>query len=513
MFQPDSVFAFGCYKEIKKRDKRTDSEIILILNYSGFSIDCGSAIKDSSIIEEGMSYAKGIFSKLNHNHRLYSNFGYNIANGYGSLLQIKQHSSEQHYWVGDDWAEEAKRLYRTLIEKIPETDVFILPILTNYANLLNGQLGRSLESLEYYNRALSIDPEFSMVLGNKGYVQSLFSSVIEGETKAIFLHEAYINLKKAIRIGLDVGPKNYFTEIMDGIKKIFPDVINLDENADCKNVLKDSNNFEHYYKRFCHTHNLYLNPISNIHKCEAALYDPLTIKKMIVKTGEDDKYFKFSSYFNQIKQEFVFARYLAAQSFHQDPKIKFLDEGVVLLDTLDYSAHNVYLEQARVSYRISYSILDKIAYVFNEYLNLGLKENSIYFYKLSPLFSDVVFSKLTPIQNPYISAILDLANDFRNGYFQKQSKIRNSFEHKFKSLHIYASPRRITPADEKYKESDMLTTKEFRNILIDLLKIVKSAIFYLALLIDWEERIKEKNINSILFPMYVFEIPDELKIE
>ena len=65
--------------------------------------------------------------------------------------------------------------YTTLIEKIPETDDFILPILTNYANLLNGWLGRSLESLQYYNRAISINPEFSMALGNKGYVQSLFS--------------------------------------------------------------------------------------------------------------------------------------------------------------------------------------------------------------------------------------------------------------------------------------------------------------------------------------------------
>ena len=88
---------------------------------------------------------------------------------------------------------------------------------------------------------------------------------------------------------------------MDGIKKIFPNVVNLDENTDCKNVLKDSNKFEHYYKRFCNTHNVYLNPISNTHKCEAALYDPLTIRKMIVKTGEDDKYFRFTSYFNQIK--------------------------------------------------------------------------------------------------------------------------------------------------------------------------------------------------------------------
>lgn len=500
---------------IKEGNKRIESAIILILNYAGFSIDCGSAISDTTVIEDGLEYAKNIFSKLNSGHRLYSTFGYNIANGYASLLQIKQHSSEQHYWVADTLTEEAKKLYRILLKSVNETDDFILPILTNYANLLNGRLGRIIESLHFYDRVLTLEPKFSMALSNKGYVQSLFASVISGDVRGILLHEAYLNIKEAIKIGLDEGPKRYFEGVIeDIIKRMFPEVEAMGEDMGCKSVLKDSKDFESFYKKFCISHNLYLNPISNSHQCEAALYDPLTIKSMIVQKGEHDKYYKFSSYFNQIKQEYNFARYLTVQSFYQDPNIKFIDDGVVLLDTLDYSAYSVFLEHARTAFRISYSILDKIAFIVNEYLELGLNEKSIYFHRLSPLWNKNILDKFYPLKNPYIAAILDLATDFRNGHFEKISDLRNTFEHRFRSVHIFAFPRRITEDDEKYKESDMMTTSEFRELLLELLIIVKSAIFYLALMIDWEERIKIQRIGKEkIFPMYINEIDDELKGE
>lgn len=494
--------------EISNPDRKTESSIILILNYAGFLIDCGSSLNELKLVDEGLRCANLVFKKLKSSYRLYSSFGYNIANGYASSFQIKQYATNRYYFIGEERLELTKKLYRTLLKSISQNDHLILQILTNFGNLLNGRLGRSLEALNFYNLALEINPKFSMALANKGYVQSLFASVIEGDAKVILLHEAYLNLKNAIKIGLDFGPKNYFSKILADLIKYFPNVVNLTEEVECKNIILKKNTFRRYYKYFCNIHDLYLNPIENSHKCSAALYDPLIINRMIVNNDEHNKFIKITSYFNQIKQEFAFARYLAAQSFFQDPRLKFIDKEIVILDTLDYSAHTIFLEHARSSYRIAYSLLDKIALLFNEYLDIGLNEKSIYFYKLAPLYSDRVLNKLSPITNPYISALLDLANDFRNGHFEKESSIRNSFEHRFKSIHIFSS-------SVKHKESEesLITTDEFRNILINLLKIVKSAIFYIVLLIEWEEKIKESSFDGLILPIPLHELPNNLKIE
>jgi hypothetical protein len=500
---------------INDDDSKANYVLITILNYGGFLIDCAGVVRDENLLDEGIYFTKNLFSRVTKENKFYSNIAYNLANGLEEKIKIKQHNSNHHYWIGDKNTEESKRLYRNILDQISTDDVLVLPLLTNYANLLNGRLGRVLESLNYYDKALSINSKFSMALANKGYVQTLFASVLSGEASSIFTHEAYINIKHALKIGLDEGPKIYFNSIQEQIKNLFPEIENLGENIECKNILKDADDsFKSFYKVFCNENNLYLNPISNNHKCEAALYDPLTIKRMMIKKSEvDNKFYKIVGNFNQIKQEFVLARYLAAQSFFQDIELNFVDDGVVILDTLDYSVFNIYIEQAKTSFRISYSLLDKIAFVFNQYLNLGLKENAIYFYKLSPLFSDSIIKKLSPLQNPYISAILDLANDFNNGYYQKLAELRNAFEHRFKSIHIYSIPRRVTNDDKNLDASEMLTAVEFRKLLIDLLKIVKAAIFYLVLMIDWEERINESNNKTILFPMYIHEVKDELKIE
>ena len=511
LLKPIIIENFSALSEIDKikpGDERTDRAVVLVLNYCGFLISCGDIKKDKSVIEEGMSYAQSVFSKLSSDHSLYSSYGYNLANGYSSLYEIKQNFHEQ-FFIGDKQTEEAKQLYRTILTNIDSCNKLILSILTNYANLLNGRLGRSIEALHVFDRALDIEPKFSMALANKGYVQNLLASVTDGEAKKVLLHEAYINIKKAINLGLEVGPRQYFEGIIENnIKKIFPDISSLGENIECSITLSDEGDFKSYYKKFCVSHGLYLNPISKSHQCAAATYDPLIITKMLVEKSQLNKLYKFSGYFNQIKQEYVFARYLTAQSFYQDPSIKFIDEDVVLLNTLEYSAHSIFLEQARTAFRVSYSILDKIAFFMNEYLDLGFPENRIYFYLFSPLHRKNKLEKLYPIQNPYLAAILDLATDFTNGHFEKISKLRNALEHRFKSVHIFDIPQN----DVEEENINKMTTKEFRELLVEFLVIVKSAIFYLALFIDWEEKkkVKEKGDHKLV-PIRLHELKDELK--
>lgn len=504
--------ALSKIESIKEGNIEIESSVIILLNFSGFLIDIGSAQKNNENLEYGIKIAKEVQVKLDENHRLYSNYCYNIANGISGLIQNIQHSSEEYYLIGSKLPEEAKKFYRLIIPKINKNDRFLLPILTNYANLLNGRFGRIIESLHFYNKALSLDPTFAMALANKGYVQSLFAYVIDERAKAVLLHEAYVNITIAIKKGLDLGPKKYFQSIItDIIEPIYPDVSLNGYDISCKGKLKNRKTFEDFYRRFCIENDLYLNPLSNSHHCDAALYDPLIIKNMIVNKEEGKKYLRFSSYFNQIKQEYNFARYLAAQSFYKDPSSKFIDDDVVLIDTLEFSAYSIFLEQARASFRISYSILDKIAFIVNDYFNLGLKEREVSFRKLSNIRNKKILELLFPLRNPYLAAILDLANDFENDHFKNIRDLRNTFEHRFKNVHLFSFTNNIDP-NISSAETDILTTKNFRNLLIELLIIIKSSIFYLALMIDFEERKKISEIDdSKIAVIPIADLTNELK--
>lgn len=495
--------------EVKTEDNTLSSSIRIILNYAGFLIDCGSAIQDATLIESGLNYANKVFVKMANDHKLYLEFCYTIANAYSSLIQIKQNSTDQQYWIGDKFTEEAKRLYRIIISASHPGNKYHLETLTNYANLLNGGLGRNIESLHYYNLVIQQNPNFSMALANKGYVQSLLALVISGNAKRVILHESYANITKAIKCGLDEGPKQYFSLIANHlIKSMYPEVKNLSADISCESNLPEKISFENYYKRFCITNDLFLNPISNSHQCEAALYDPLIISHLVFPKEEYGNFREQIKNFNQIKQEYIFARFLLVQSFYKDSQLCFIDKDAILLNTLDSSTYGIFLEQAKTSFRISFSILDKIAFFVNQYCKLKMREKSIYFHSISPLRYPNLLKTFFPLVNPYLAALMDLSNDFENDYFKKFVKLRNSFEHRFESIYLFNNGDLKITGNEVREKSGLISLAEFRTLHLELLLIVKSAIFYLALMVDWEEKNRNKDTKEEVYSIHLPEYQD-----
>ena len=50
-----------------------------------------------------------------------------------------------------------------------------------------------------------------------------------------------------------------------------------------------------------------------------------------------------------------------------------------IIETMEMAQYSYYLEQLKISFRLSYSILDKIAFLLNNYFNLGMKDHTISF--------------------------------------------------------------------------------------------------------------------------------------
>jgi hypothetical protein len=490
---------------------------IVAYNFGGFAIDIGSETNDIEILDLGIEVTNDLLSNLDEKDNLYANSCYNLASGLSSKLQYNQHFIRKEYFAGNELAEKAKKYFRITLDLINDSDIIKPKAWVNYGNLLNGRLGRSLEALEAYHNAINISPKFSMALANLGYTGSLFANVIGGNSGTILLHDSYHFINNSLLLGLESGPSKYFRKIKNEIYNYFQDKSFLEKDVICSKIIKSTRNkFKDYYRNFCHKERLYLNPLGINHKCEGALYDPLTLQNFLVdiKKG-DSEFFKYATYIDLLKQEYISARFLAAQSYFKSPLFKFIDDGVVLIDTLDYSVYNLFLEMGKLSFRSSYSLLDKIAYITNEYFQLGMSPQFIFFENLSPLKNQSM-RNFIPLENPYFSAIMDLANDFYNGYFKKWKELRHTFEHRFKRIYLdFSSSNILFPGEVNKKqinENNILNVTDFKNQIPEILRLIKSAIFYVVLMIDFEERKKISKVSeNKIAPMFAFQIKDKFK--
>lgn len=520
----DRLTAEGRYEEARDRLRLLEIDVTAsdrtAFSYAALAIDIGNLCPNRDLLERGLEITRSLKDRFSKTEEMYGLCCYNLANALETKVKWKQHSSDHHYCVGDPELEEAKANYREAIETLNDQQPTKPMIWVNYGNLLNGRTGRCLEAFECYERALSLHPDFAMALANKGYAQRLFAGVIGGDAGKVLLLEAYNLVRQGLTEGIERGPHRFFKSLLSDIKKLFPKPEDLNVPIECRNSLElKERSFRDFYRNFCHKERLYLNPLGRNHRCEAALCDPLVLKRMITDVNDNKTFFRFSAFLNQIKQEFVTARFLAAQSYFMDPGLKFVDEGVTLINTLDYPVYGIFVELAKTAFRLAYSLLDKVAFVLNDYLNLGMEPKSLYFYNLAPLKNKKILEHQKPTQNPYVGALLDLANDFENGHLEELRELRRAFEHRFLTIHQDFIPTSslleyiANCKDNNKGNLKLLKPPEFREQMLKMLRLTKAAIFYLVLLIDWEERSNEAQSLGVLVPMRAGNIPDHLKGE
>jgi hypothetical protein len=78
----------------------------------------------------------------------------------------------------------------------------------------------------------------------------------------------------------------------------------------------------------------------------------------------------------------VAARFLLILSRYEKLNLDFVDKRVTIINTLDYSIHNIYVQLVKTAFKTFYDILDKIAFFINDYLKLGISDREIDFTKV-----------------------------------------------------------------------------------------------------------------------------------
>jgi tetratricopeptide (TPR) repeat protein len=377
--------------------------------------------------------------------------------------------------------------------------------LTNLANALN-HLGRSVEALENYDKALSINSKFGMALGNRGLARSYFArSLFNKHHGTVGMMLAYGDLRAIDAKGVLWDNPNY-----KAAQEVFRKMSNwIAERMDVEAMrpalnLDDSDigrsNSEKAYRSWALKNRLFLNPLNVFGDYAMGAADVLTLPSHHAGIDEPPQYI---AWFNQMVQEFVTARLLFCEGAGSE-HTHFADREVTLIDTLDYPAFSIAVEKVRLSYRSAYSLLDKMAGFVNHYLALQIEPSKV---TIRNLWHDkkALREQFEEKANWHLRGLYWLSRDIADDHDENsQSALapdaRRLKEHRHALEHRCLVLREIdTPAKMGIVETAPLA--DFEKKTLKLLKLVRAALIHLALAIHREEREHNKSGSDLVVPM------------
>lgn len=444
-------------------------------------------------------------------------FHYNIANGWSYLQMLNQKLNSSEFWSFKFQELEKQIIHLRLALKFSDsvTDDFNkCQILTNLGNLFS-HIGRFSEAQLFWRKAVIKIPDFPMAVGNIGFGLFHYAKILyDIGHQSLFLKFAYKYLCKSQSLDIYKEAKESFQKIVVDLETRF-DKQQLLNIQDLDNFKLGISKSEVEYRRWCLNSQLFLNPLNDITIQSIASHDCLLLPSMTLKFDQPPFY---QTVFNQIKQEYASARFLLFEGVNHKKK-HFSDRKNLQMDTLDYATYSFSIEKIKIAFRICYSLLDKIGYLLNDYLELGFKPEQVSFKKIW-----YVYKNNKPVDlNPKISGSKNWA--FRGLFwlskdlYEKQDSIylssiepdaqelatmRNFIEHKsFKTVEF---------GDSKMVDNGLtylISRDEFEIKAIKLFELVRAAIIYLSLGINLEELKNENDYPTL--PIDFIDLKDDYK--
>ena len=200
------------------------------------------------------------------------------------------------------------------------------------------------------------------------------------------------------------------------------------------------------YRKWALSQRLFLTPQNDLP--EVGIYhahDSLHLPNMIMKT-EDVQLSILHGMVNQIKQEFIYARYQFYQSLDVQNKPSYADKDTCLFDFPDLPLYSIRIEMMKTAFRTVYSLFDKIAFFMNQYYDIGIqKEEHINFKSIwwtrrggKGKGGYEYKNPLDPTDNSALKGLYAISRDFTdslyespNPYSKHISDLRNALEHKY----------------------------------------------------------------------------------
>lgn len=370
-------------------------------------------------------------------------------------------------------------------------------VLTNLANALN-RVGRTVEALDYWSRALAIEPHFGMALGNRAKAIYTYAGLLyDPGHQEILLRIAVEDLGEALKTRLDNEPQSGFEELKDQIVEL------LGARDSGRTVQWDRCSLgrskrERQYRQWCLDQRLFLNPLNDISARPLGARDILCLPSLTTGIGEGLP--PIIGLFNNLKQEYASARFLLYAGLSQT-RPHYSDRQVLVMNTLDYPSYGLGREQVKAAFRMAYSILDKVAFLLNAYVGLGVAPRDVSFRTIWFDNQDVSKGMLAafhrrpnlPMRGLYWVS-RDMFED-RDGFkesaepdAQQLQQIRNHIEHRYLKVHeeMWTGPYDNDPFRDKLAVS--IYREELEAKALRMLKIARAALIYVVCAVNIEEQ-------------------------
>ncbi len=453
---------------------------------SGLLINLGDAF-GKEVLDNGIRLLEKDCKEMMEKGMNPQDIYYNLANGYYGLFVSKSLENPVYSLFESTELDKAIKYYRKSLE-------YGSPTPEIYVNLASGfdSAGRVIDSLDYYQKALNLNSNHAMALGNKGMALCNYAKVA-GEHQRTFLLESYSLLSKALDLIEHPKAAESFLIYFEWIKGEFSNKKDLENPPKFPGYkIEAKSEFEEYLIKFCLENKLYLNICNFCQKCDACIGDTIRIMQMRIPITElqddsqKDPFMRLSSYLNQIKQDYVTARFLLVLSRSEKLNLNFIDKRVKIVNTLDYNMYNVYIQLLKFAFKNFYDVLDKIAYFMNDYLKLGLREKQIDFRKVwyvkGNVKKGIIHENIKNSHNLSLNALFKLHQDLEKSH-SKLKDIRNAITHRFIEIKMFDSFC-------ESEDNEFMTEEKLVDHTLELAKMVRNAIIYLIYFVNLEEHKK-----------------------
>lgn len=515
----------GVYKKLFSINSIDDFADAPALNIIGLLVDASGDTGKKDGINHAIDLAEELLDRdLPPGHR--SRIHYDLGNAFSHLRRLNAVDSGSWWWENDDLEQEIYH-FRMALDPDGIAEIRDIEACKTYTNLGNAlsEVGRVVEAIRCWNHALEIDPAFAQAKGQKGIgFHSYARAHYDNGHTATFLRAAYEQLDEAVAAdGLFPPMKEYFEGVQQHIADQFKPGV-LDEEMEFEEYSLGDSDEEKKYRQWCLEQTLFLNPLNDLGANSIAAQDILHLGS--VSGEESSKIVSCVGFYNQMKQEYVSARYLLYEGLYNDEP-HFSDKDVRLENTLDYPVYSFNAEKVRIAMRMAYSLFDKIASFIQYYFDLS----HIPSHKLN--FGNVWYksqgrNKLAPAfdghENWALRGLFWLSKDlefFSEMYVESSMDpgakelrdTRNELEHGYLKLH---EPMWVGPDAESRLRDDLaisLYRSDFEELSLKSLRKARSALIYLSLAIQREEQAKNENLDDdeILAPVRLGRWEDEWK--
>lgn len=496
------------------------------------ALDCVAVLIDASLDAarpDGTAHAVMMLDKLAKRklraengatlHYLRANTCYNRAAEQGTLQA---------------WAWEQRELQEEILElrrAIRHPGFADLPrirqwqIRTNFGSKLS-VAGRTIEAIDVWDGVLAEESRLGKAAGARGQAFHNYARGIDdtGHVDAL-LAEAHASLSRAIAPGAihEADIERVIAAFNSEIASI-EEYLNVEaaRTATRHEFALGDTPEEVAYREWCLRERLFLNPLNDIGAISIAAADVLALPG-ITENSLSAMPPPVIGFFNQMKQEFVSARYtFYAGLIATEPH--FSDNDVKLFNTLDYPAYGLAAERGRMAFRAAYSVLDKIAFFLNAYAAFGghkelqrVSFRSIWYEGLDQKHGLAV--KLQQHDNHALRGLFWLSKDFYEEKFKKVtdpdaeqlSLLRNQLEHRYLQLHDMG----VGLDESKAAQPNLrfsLARVDFEARTLRLFRIVRAALIYLCMSVQKEEKLSAASAGTgPAMPMILDTWDDEWK--